>query len=1585
MEPSMENCLTLVLQKDVGRRLQVGQEIIDYILDKEKSHDLEQDQTALDKMVDGIASSWVNSSNFKVALLGLDLLSALVTRLQERFRAQVGTVLPSLIDRLGDAKDQVRETDQTLLLKIMEQAATPQYVWDRMLGGFKHKNNRTREGVCLCLIATLNTYGAQGLTLSKIVPHICNLLGDPTSQVRDGAMSCLVEIYRHVGERVRLDLSKKGLPQSRLNVIFNKFDEVQRSGNMISSSGSDKNFEDEDSVDGGRSSSSSSSKAPPSGRRTVVSSVRRPSSATAAKPTGKEAAAGAVDEEDFIKAFEDVPSVQIYSNRELEDQLTKIREVLSDDKHDWEHRVVALKKVRSLMLAGATDYEGFPQQLRLLEAPFKLSAKDLRSQVVREACITLGHLSSILGNKFDHAAESIMPTLLNLVPNSAKVMATSGVAAIRLILRHTHYPRLIPIITSNCTSKSVAVRRRCYEFLDLMLQEWHTNTLERHVAVLTETIKKGIHDADSEARSIARKCYWGFHGHYSREAEHLFQALEATYQKALQSHLKSSDSIVSLPQSDRSSSSSQESLNRPLSVKSVIGGSITRSKLVGARVPSTPGSLQRSRSDIDVNAASSAKSRLSTVPASSPFSSAAALPPGSYASLDGTPGKSDGRVRTRRQSSGSVGGASTSVVDSRGRSRAKVVSQSQRSRSANPISAGSRSSSPGKLLGHSSYGRIPRAAPSASSTSADKRSRIPRSQGCSRESSPSRLGLARSRIPRPSMSQGCSRDTSRESSRDTSPARGFAPLASRRHSRSTSALSTADPHGQSDRYGLVHQARISASVNAMRVLNTGTEVEAAVADALLLGDSRNKRKPLRRRYESPGMYSDDDANSDASSACSERSYGSRNGGIPHYLRQTEDVAEVLNHCASSNWSERKEGLLGLQNLLKSQRILSRVELKRLCEIFTRMFADPHSKRVFSMFLETLVDFVTVHREDLQDWLFVLLTQLLKKMGADLLGSVQAKVQKALDVTRESFPFDQQFNILMRFIVDQTQTPNLKVKVAILKYIESLARQMDPTDFVNSSETRLAVSRIITWTTEPKSSDVRKTLHNWVSEELAGRSNTATLLQSTEGNQEERCKQAAQVVLIALFELNTPEFTMLLGALPKTFQDGATKLLHNHLKNTSNTSSNVGSPSNTIGRMPARHTPSRTSPLTSPTNCSHGGLSPSMMEYDTENMNSDEIYSSLRGVTEAIQSFSYRSQEDLNEPIRREAKRDDAAGREGVASSPGSDARLGLDMVEGGRTALDNKTSLLNTPSPRSFSGPRGREFAPYGYGETICTYDKSALKEAVFDDDVEQFRDCRRQESGENKMTLPKVFAPVGQDHSDLVADLLKELSNHNERSEERKGALVELLKITREDSMAVWDEHFKTILLLLLETLGDKDHTIRALALRVLKEILRNQPARFKNYAELTIMKTLEAHKDSHKEVVRAAEEAASTLAGSIHPEQCIKVLCPIVQTADYPINLAAIKMQTKVIERIAKESLLQLLPDIIPGLLQGYDNTESSVRKASVFCLVAIYSVIGEELKPHLAQLTGSKMKLLNLYIKRAQTTNSNSSSSSDVSSHS
>ena len=55
--------------------------------------------------------------------------------------------------------------------------------------------------------------------------------------------------------------------------------------------------------------------------------------------TASAGGSGAVDEELFIKSFEDVPAAKIFSSRDVQEQCLKIKEILSDPNVTWEKRV----------------------------------------------------------------------------------------------------------------------------------------------------------------------------------------------------------------------------------------------------------------------------------------------------------------------------------------------------------------------------------------------------------------------------------------------------------------------------------------------------------------------------------------------------------------------------------------------------------------------------------------------------------------------------------------------------------------------------------------------------------------------------------------------------------------------------------------------------------------------------------------------------------------------------------------------------------------------------------------------------------------------------------------------------------------------------------------------------------------------------------------------------------------------------------------------------------------------------------------------------------------------------------------------
>ena len=86
-----------------------------------------------------------------------------------------------------------------------------------------------------------------------------------------------------------------------------------------------------------------------------------------------------------------------------------------------------------------------------------------------------------------------------------QVMATSGLVCLRFIIQNTYSPRFLPIICQHVSSKSKEIRRHICEFLDQLLHSWPSHSLEKHVVILQEAIKKGVSDADPDARTFARK------------------------------------------------------------------------------------------------------------------------------------------------------------------------------------------------------------------------------------------------------------------------------------------------------------------------------------------------------------------------------------------------------------------------------------------------------------------------------------------------------------------------------------------------------------------------------------------------------------------------------------------------------------------------------------------------------------------------------------------------------------------------------------------------------------------------------------------------------------------------------------------------------------------------------------------------------------------------------------------------------------------------------------------------------------------------------------------------------------------------
>ncbi|XP_043508256.1 CLIP-associating protein 1-A isoform X4 [Frieseomelitta varia] len=1413
----MDGFMPLLSTTDIKKKLNVGTLLLNYLGDATKSIECQDIGQFIDNII-----PWLSNGNPKVVQNGLEILTFLADRMGHDFKPYISTIIQPTIDRLGDSKDATREKAQLVLLKIMEKGCmSPQQLLDRLRPAFNHKNAKLREEALILLTTTLNEHGADEMILSGVIPSIVKLLSDPSEKVRETALNTLADIYRHVGERLRVDLQRKhNVPQAKLLLLIEKFDQLKAAGDLLPLAMSSDVGKTTDETDRaiksapmkrsaatpkrgqfGPAKAPASALAQPGNTHSMVPRATTVKRNVSVKSTSGQA--GAVDEETFLTAFEDVPSVNLFSAKDLEEQMKIIKDNVGDDKKDWKQRTESMKKLRAIIIAGGTNYENFLENLKSVQRSFEVACTDLRSQVVREACITLAFLSQQLKNKFATFGEAVLLTLMNLIQNSAKVVATAGAVAVRFILQNTHCGRFVPIITSCLSHKSKDIRRASCEYLNLILQIWPTQILQKHVTILQDTIKKGIADSDSEARAFARKSYWAFKDHFPEQAEALLNSLDTAYKRSLMS-LSNSGSINSLNVVTRSASVSPRT-SRPV---------------ISATDRGTPG--VRSTSAIDLQAAQRAKARMMYAnmsrqkaslprPNKSPDTTAIASP------------ERTARTRTR------VSGVSQSQPSSRSGSPSSRLSYATYNREGESLIA-----RPRRLSGHGI-----------------------RSTGNSREPSPQRFGMDRS-------------------------------FASKIRGRSLHMSPTDRPQ--------------SRPVMAQKMLQQSREAESALADALTFDSIDSYTRTPRGK----GDHSDD---SETSSICSERSMDSFrrpndsfswSGSQQRLYRDMwdqsipKDIKEIIENCAHKHWGDRKEGLVGLQHFLSNGNTLTATELRKVTDIFTKMFMDSHTK-VFSLFLDTLNELVATHSEDLGDWLYVLCARLLNKLGTDLLGSIQAKIHKTLEVVRECFPGEQLLPAVMRYLTDPTQTPNSRVKIATLTFITQIAETAEPSALNNSAGTALA--RLLDWSKDVKSQDVRR---------------------------------HAQSAVISLYNLNPPKVTMILAELPKYYQETALPLVQNHLRKSSG-SSNPASPGTPPPR--AQSSPAR---------------SKGKGDIDNADENLEEVYKSLRRTTAEIQNYGF-------ERLERATTSKDS----GISNMADVEEKMeGLTLCNSGRS------SSVSSPTQR---------------GRSVTNITVNGSSDTIAGDLILP---------QENNGYKTHGSSPDSIKRPEILDNMIKTLQSKMTQTEEKVTSLQEFQLYVREGDALYIKQNFKKLLKTLLDSLTNDSKRMQVEVLQTLIDMLKCQELvdSFSVYPELLVLKVINAYKlddqkqdssgssNSRSPVLWMAEKCAATIAMVLKPEQVIHLVSTIITTEPYPLNMGAIKMLHKVVEHWGRDAIEPHLTKVMPGLIKAYDDNESAVRKSAVFCMVAIHLAVGEELlKPHLSCLYTSKLKLLNIYIQRAQQANS------------
>lgn len=645
-----------------------------------------------------------------------------------------------------------------------------------------------------------------------------------------------------------------------------------------------------------------------------------------------------------------------------------------------------------------------------------------------------------------------------------------------------------------------------------------------------------------------------------------------------------------------------------------------------------------------------------------------------------------------------------------------------------------------------------------------------------------------------------------------------------------------------------------------------------------LQSNSSSRKILTLDYQSD--------QSEVSSLCSDKSFGER---------KLEDINDIIKNLNSTHWPNKKDGLVSLEHFIFHSTVnLNEDQLKILTDIFTKMLLDPNTKAL-SLVLNILNTFIIHFHNELDFWLYILLTRLFLKTGSDLLSSIQKRVIKTFEVIADSFQKASQFNVVIQFLSDTKLTPVLKVKITALQYLLNLILQMDPADLnckQNKKEYEQFLIKVIAWTEDKKSAQLRS---------------------------------LSQDIILELFNLNTPEFCNIVSQLPAGYWDTAYKYMkEKKVSNKKPVEDSVMFSQSFYEQIlkfsfaknedlnqtayfdSLMKTTEEINKFTSVLNDDEDSFKENKSKLSNNNHSTDLNHQSVKQKENLI-DFDYQDDHSTYKTSEIESKK---------TSSMDS----GISQIDCAST--NYKTSTSTNDSSSAKLSPETRENVDNSSGSDLTTYNSFKSMNSFYvstatsmknDDSQNQENSISQQPTSDNEEMLNEI----NNNNYDKCLSSLDDLSSNksikfdkNKFEElldriEHHSNCDELVNLLEELNRFILNNDYKLDLMrftdkliqLFLHKIDNKELILRQLTIKTFSDFINEfSDSILDQQLQLILDKLLFLTKQDYKDLNSVIQHFTDIIACNFQIESCADYLVKIIDNGQYPSNEASIKLLTKV-----------------------------------------------------------------------------------------